>query len=241
MKKIGYFILAAAVLAALAAGVSAAHESWEEKEYGILLAFDDYSADTWEQAFDLFDRYGVRATFFVNAAGPTEFCAEAEKRGHEIGFHTKSHVKLTDVSKEEFYEEAIAPIETFRKQGYAMTSFAYPYGEYEDWMNVELLKYYDTVRGAWHYKGYTKDGIRGSFVESMSIDNIHYETDAQFRRAMRENLEDLVKCDEGTVVSMFSHAIEEGDWCISPRRLEILFEEAERLDIKFYTFRELQG
>ena len=102
----------------------------EKNQSGILLAFDDYDTDSWEAAFDLFDEYGVKATFFVNAFGPGDFCAQAKERGHEIGFHTIGHMDLTLLEEEHIIEQAIAPIESFREQGYELTAFAYPYGKY---------------------------------------------------------------------------------------------------------------
>lgn len=236
-------IIASVLIGTLALGIVSAVKlkEWNDKrQYGILLAFDDYSVASWEEHFDLFDKYGVKVTFFINTSEPTEFCDKAVKRGHEIGFHTKSHAKMTSLTEEEFYEEAIEPLQTFESQNYNITSFAYPYGEYEDWMNVKLLQYYDTVRGAWIYKGYTRDSIYKGFVESMSIDNIHFDSDEQFRKEIRRHLKDLKACDPGTIVSLFAHAIDDGQWCISEKRLEILFEEAQNLDIHFYTFQDLQ-
>lgn len=212
----------------------------EENKYGIMLSFDDYTVESWEDALHLFDKYDVDVTFFVNASVPCDFCHEAERRGHEIGYHTRNHVKLTDVSEDEFYQETVSDLETFREEGFEMSSFAYPYGAYEDWMNVELLKYYDTVRGAWAFKGYNRESVSEGFVESVSIDNIHYKTDEEFRREIQKMLDDLLTCEEGTVASMFSHAIDNGDWCIQPDRLEILFQEAKKRGIEFYTFSELQ-
>lgn len=207
---------------------------------GILLAFDDYNPNSWSEHFDLFDKYDVKVTFFVNLDEPDEFCAEAEKRGHEIGYHTRTHEKLTEASKEEFYEEAIAPIENFRSKGYELTSFAYPYGLYEDWMNEELLKYYSTLRGAYHFMGYYKESLHGGFVEAYPLDNLYFESDEDFRQKVGELLDVLVGCNDGTVASVYSHAISGGDWCITADRLEILFQEAQERDLAFYTFRELQ-
>jgi len=212
----------------------------EESKYGILLSFDDYTVESWEKALDLFDEYDVKVTFFINASEPCDFCREAQRRGHEIGYHTRNHRDLTELSEEEFYQEAIADLENFRAEGFEMTSFAYPYGEYQDSMNVELLKHYNTVRGAWVFKAYDRESISEGFVESGSIDNIHFESDEEFRREIQIMLDDLVACEEGAVASMFSHAIDYGDWCISSERLEILFQEAEKRNIEFYTFSELQ-
>lgn len=216
------------------------HQAELRNQKGILLAFDDYNPDTWQENFDLFDKYGVKVTFFVNLEEPDEFCEEAVKRGHEIGFHTAGHVYLTEVSKEEFYEQAIAPIENFRSQGFPLTSFAYPYGYYEEWMNEELLNYYETLRGAWHFQGVYKESLKGGFIEAYSIDNLHFESDEDFREKVGELLDILSGCDDGTVASLFSHAISGGNWCITTDRLEILFQEAEKRDLVFYTFQELQ-
>ncbi len=43
----------------------------------ILLSFDDYGAPCWEAAFDRFEKYDARVTFFINAREPTDFCFKA--------------------------------------------------------------------------------------------------------------------------------------------------------------------
>ena len=44
--------------------------------------------------------------------------------------------------------------------------------------------------------------------------------------------------NEGTVLSLYSHAIEGGDWCVMPDRLEFLFQKAQELNLKFYTYKD---
>ncbi|MGN0168350.1 MAG: polysaccharide deacetylase family protein [Acetatifactor sp.] len=243
-KRILLCILAAGLLVfAIALAVCAVRRIQAEKEQKqrvLVLAFDDYSAYTWESVFDLLDKYDAKVTFFINAFEPTDFCEKAIERGHEIGFHTASHVNLKDVSEEEFYNEAIAPIEIFRERGIELTSFAYPYGEYEDWMNEELLQYYKTLRGAYQFQVRFKFEIQGGFIESYSMDNIHYESDEDFQAMVVRLLDAFCDCDEGTVVSVYSHAIGDGEWCITQNRLEILLQEAEKRDIKCRTFQDLQ-
>ena len=248
-KKIVIVVILCIVMCALLAGMFAmrayrrhvaAWQVQQRNQKGILLAFDDYNPNSWSEHFDLFDKYGVKVTFFVNLKEPDEFCAEAVKRGHEIGFHTVGHAKLTEVSKEEFYEETIAPIENFRSQGYGLTSFAYPYGRYEDWMNEELLQHYETVRGAYHFMGYYKESLKKGFMEAYPLDNTYFESDEQFREKVEELLDVLVGCDDGTVACVYSHAISGGGWCITADRLEILFREAAERNLVFYTFQELQ-
>lgn len=66
------------------------------RERVLLVSFDDYGEAGWRSIFDLLDRYDAKVTFFVNAVTPTDFCKEAVEKGHEIGFHTKNHVNMTE-------------------------------------------------------------------------------------------------------------------------------------------------
>ncbi len=212
----------------------------DQRQRVLVIAFDDYSARDWESIFDLLDEYDTKVTFFINAFEPTDFCEKAIARGHEIGFHTGSHVHLNGLSEEEFYSEAIAPVEVFREKGIELTSFAYPYGEFEDWMHEELWKYYKTLRGAYNFEVRFKSEVPHCFIDSYSLDNIHFSSDEEFRACVVELLDAFCGCDEGTVASVFTHAIGAGDWCITNERLEVLLQEARKRDIKCTSFKELQ-
>ena len=242
MKKI-YIVLAAAIVAVFAlvltGFINQKKLENEKNQSGILLAFDDYNEQNWESYFDLFDQYDVRVTFFVNAYYPTEFCLRAIECGHEIGFHTLGHANLREVTKEEFIVQAIDPIEVFKEHGVELTSFAYPYGAYEAWMNEELLEHYDVVRGAYYYQLYNKSEFQKEFVESKPIDNYYYATDEAFQEDITQMLTEASQ-NEGTIVSLYSHAIDGGDWCVSAERLEYIFQKAKELNLKFYIYKDLQ-
>ena len=212
----------------------------ERNQCGILLAFDDYAEYTWREAFDLFDQYGVKVTFFVNAASPTDFCFEALERGHEIGYHTKDHKNLREITEEEVYEQAVAPLEIFRNEGIDITSFAYPYGAYNEKLNETLLQYYNVLRGAYNCEMNIKHNLRKGFVESMPLDNGSFGSQEEYEEKITAILEALAD-SKGTVLSMYSHSIDAGGaWCISEEKLVFLFEKAKELGLKFYTFQELQ-
>lgn len=239
-KKIlaGGIILA--VLVVMALGGYKLYRIHERDKCGILLAFDDYSADNWEKSFDLFDKYDVKVTFFINAAQPTDFCYKAKEKGHEIAFHTKSHANLIPLTDEEIYDQAIAPIETFQQEGVELTTFAYPYGEHTEELDEKLLEHYNVLRGAFAKVIYGKHQLRHGFVESNSIDNINYDSQEEYEEYITEILTDL-KTRKAGVVSLYSHAIEGGNWCVSEEKLEFLFQKAKELDLEFYTFQELQN
>ncbi len=212
---------------------------YKARQCGILLAFDDYNAESWEEYFDLFDRYNAKVTFFVNATEPTDFCYDAIERGHEIAFHTINHIDMTTITEEEVYIQAIKPIETFREHGIELTSFSYPYGAYSGELNDLLLQYYKVLRGAYYYQVVGKDVMRHGFVESLSIDNIHYSSDEEFEKHIDSIIAELSR-NKGAVVGLFSHAIGGGDWCITGERLEYLLQKANEAGIQFYTYKELQ-
>ena len=211
----------------------------QENPSGVLFAFDDYYAENWEEHFDLFDEYDADVTFFINSAYPTEFCTEAVERGHEIGFHTIGHVDLTNATEQEIYEEAIEPIEDFREAGFELTTFAYPYGNYTEALNDQLLQYYKVVRGGWQYELNPKEELKSGLVEARCMDNANFDSDLRFKLLVNKMLYQA-RWQEGTVVALYSHGIESGDWCITPERLEYILKRAKQLGMEFYTFQDLQ-
>ena len=239
-KKIVIIALLILSVSAIALGGIKLYRVYKARQCGIVLAFDDYNADSWEEHFDLFDKYNVKVTFFVNAYEPTDFCFNAIERGHEIGYHTAAHVKMTEIAEDEIYQQAIAPIEVFRKQGIELTTFAYPGGAYNEKLNELLLQHYNILRGAYYYQLAGKHEMRHGFVESLSIDNINYSSEEEFRERIDFILEELSN-NKGAVVGLYSHAISDGGaWCVPEERLEYIFQRAQEMGIQFYTYKELQ-
>ena len=238
IRRIGIGLIALGIV--LGVGVIALKE-WRDRQNqsGILLSFDDYDTGSWEAMFDLFDEYDVKVTFFVNAFGPADFCEKARDRGHDIGFHTIGHMDLTTISEEAIREQAIDPIEEFRSQGYDLVAFSYPYGKYTEEINQLLLQHYDVLRGAYYHELRDKDAVKGTLIESKSIDNTNYVDDAQFKNEIMTVLREAYD-NPGTVVSLYSHSINDwAQWAVSVERLEFIFETAQNLGLKFYTYSDL--
>ncbi|MDR2621485.1 MAG: polysaccharide deacetylase family protein, partial [Dysgonamonadaceae bacterium] len=143
---------------------------------GIVLGFDDYHPETWEQYFDLLDKYNAKVTFFVVAGTVSPFMLRAQNRGHEIGFHTINHLKLTGLSRKQFFEQTVSRISLFQEAGIELTTFAYPCGAYKSWMHNELLQYYKVVRGFKRFRLYDKQDMQSGFIHSKSIDNIRHKS-----------------------------------------------------------------
>jgi hypothetical protein len=156
----------------------------QESESGILLSLDDYYP-SWDEYLYLFDEIPV--TFFVVLnRNPVDFAIRAAAAGHEIGYHTKSHPGLDQVSRQRFDEETQMPI-SLREAGIDIVSFAYPYGAYRDWMNETLLQTYQFTRGfTKEINIYTVSALKqGGFFLSKSIDYNKYNSDETFEKSTR--------------------------------------------------------
>jgi peptidoglycan/xylan/chitin deacetylase (PgdA/CDA1 family) len=205
---------------------------------GIVLSFDDYYPETWEQHFDLFDEYGAKVTFFVKGGSVTKFMLDAQNRGHEIGYHTVNHLHLPKLSIEQFYEETISRISIFRDAGIELTSFAYPFGEYNSWMHEELLKYYKIVRGFSKFKRYTMDEMKSGFIDSKSIDNIKYKSEIYFQSSIDNMLQSAKHY--GKIITLTSHKISDDEWGITSERLEYVLNKCQEYGLTFYRYNDLQ-
>ena len=76
-------------------------------------------------------------------------------------------------------------------------------------------------------------------MESMSLDNVNYESMEQYEARIMEILTVMSEA-EGAVVPVYSHTIGDGAWSVSEERLVFLLEKATEMGLKFYTFQELQ-
>ncbi|GHV53304.1 hypothetical protein AGMMS49579_11850 [Spirochaetia bacterium] len=207
-----------------------------EDSAGILLGFDDNYEAQWENYFDLFDRYGARVTFFVQEQGP--FCAEALRRGHDIGFHTLHHPDLRKVSREVFLAETISPVDAFRQSGVGLSSFAYPFGFSEPWMHETLAGSFGIQRGyGTSFRIYNEEALRAGYISSRAIDNTVIKDDEDFDRYVALMLRTLKFLGGDHILPLTTHDISEtAPWGITPRRLEYTLKTARDLNLKFYRY-----
>jgi len=207
---------------------------------GLLLTFDDNYVETWEKNFDLFDSYNAKVTFFVQGEY-FSFCQMALERGHDIGYHSKNHLDLRNVSREVFIRETLTPIESFRKAGIPLYSFAYPYGFYNSWMHGELLKHYSILRGyGVTFRLYESTQIRNAFISSRALDNTLFVKDEDFMAAVDIMLRTVKFIGGGLVLPLTTHDISNtAVWGIKPQRLEYVLQTANDLQLVFYTYKDL--
>lgn len=102
----------------------------------VCLNFDDGYHDVYQNALPILDKYGIKATCFVNSGtvgNPVtmnwdELSELKNTYGWEVGAHGYSHPNLSELSLEEAEAEIELDLLLFREQGFDPQSFALPYG-----------------------------------------------------------------------------------------------------------------
>lgn len=99
----------------------------------VYLTIDDGPSYLTQQVLDIFDQYGVKATFFVTAQDPEYFymIREAYNRGHTIGLHSYTHDYETIYTSVEGYFEDLYRIGAVVEEqiGYIPCFIRFPGGE----------------------------------------------------------------------------------------------------------------
>jgi peptidoglycan/xylan/chitin deacetylase (PgdA/CDA1 family) len=126
-------------------GAGAGKFPWPEgKKAAVSLAFDDARLSQVDNGLPIFDRYGIKATFYVSPdkiQERLEGWKKAVRNGHEIGNHTMSHPctgnypafrfkALEEMTLEKIAQEIDGASQVIEKLlGVKPESFAYPCGQ----------------------------------------------------------------------------------------------------------------
>jgi hypothetical protein len=121
---------------------------------GIALSFDDRATDAWFSIRPLLS--GTRVTFFVSAYAFADDLGRAQLRaladdGHEIAAHSVLHLRappyVEDHGLDAYLDDEVVPsIEVLRQDGYAVSSFAYPFGARTGELDDAILEHVRVVR-----------------------------------------------------------------------------------------------
>ncbi|MCK5866880.1 MAG: polysaccharide deacetylase family protein [Mycoplasmataceae bacterium] len=213
----------------------------------LVLSFDDYYTQ-WYENRDLFLKYNAKVTFFVNDRRDTlNYIRDLESfinDGHEIGWHGKTHLNLNkfwDSNKIKLNSETfLASQEMSKLLSINITSFAYPYGQYNLDMVEYLKKYYIKQRSfILEDAFYTfEDASSTSMLKSQSIDNINYLNDEDFKSRISAQLQKA--SDNNLIIFYTTHQItKRKSWKISRKRLDFLLSETVRLNLDFLRYKDL--
>lgn len=123
---------------------------------GVALSFDDAYVDHWLSGVDLYARYGARLTFFVayfDSLTPERIASlhELARLGHTIEPHSMLHQRAPRYVEERglaayMADEVVPSIAALRDEGFAVTTFAYPFGARTAEIDRAVLEHVPIVR-----------------------------------------------------------------------------------------------
>jgi peptidoglycan/xylan/chitin deacetylase (PgdA/CDA1 family) len=225
---------------------------------GVVVTFDDRNFEGWIKAIPLFDKYGVKATFFISGAidrQTLETIGQLQSHGHAIGAHSIKHLGAVeycqDQSTEDYVRNEILPqVEALKAAGITPTAFAYPGSRNNAATDMALLKIFRHLRtGSGVAPGQQISGKGAFFVPADKIgehgclcgkgidyaptkeDRTYEQLDGALARAAK-NHEIIVFYAHGLSPSGKGHHV-------TPEALEHIFQKAQELQLMFYTFDQL--
>jgi len=135
----------------------------------VIISFDDDWQSQYDNAVPLLRKYGFTATFFVwvrvvghpHHMSWDEIC-ELDSQGMEIGCHTMTHLILPRLeSNDQLTHEIDAARDLISAHlGHPVTTFAYPFGQYDERV-VQAVRDagFTTARSTWPGIYHTPDGL----------------------------------------------------------------------------------
>jgi peptidoglycan/xylan/chitin deacetylase (PgdA/CDA1 family) len=135
----------------------------------IVISFDDDWQSQYVNAVPLLRKYGFTATFFiwVRAVGRAHHMTwdeirELDVQGMEIGCHTLTHLILPKLKSDDMLRREIVSAKDMieARIGHAVTSLAYPFGQYDERVVAAArVAGFTTARSTWPGVFHTKDGL----------------------------------------------------------------------------------
>lgn len=219
---------------------------------GLLISFDDYYK-TWDDVVLLFDENDIKATWYVKGGKTTDFEITANSLGQCIGYHTKNHTLLTNLSEKKFDNfidkfdwECIHFLNEYRAVGIPMKTFAIPHGnklilDYQiDRLyskgKFQIIRDFDPL-----FHLYTENEIKSGYISSQSIDNNKFIDDEDFSEKMNKRL--LITKLTQKIYPCTSHTFSDdvnanNGYSMTYKRLNLLFDLIKSYKLKTYTFDE---
>ncbi len=130
-----------------------------DKTFNVSFTFDDFPMSAVNGA-DIVEKHGGRAAFYactsmIDTYGPygemfnIETMLDLEKRGHEIGAHTHTHLDCALANKTTVLSDIENNLNALAESGLkkAPTSLAYPFGETQFNTKKQVIEKFDICRG----------------------------------------------------------------------------------------------
>jgi peptidoglycan-N-acetylglucosamine deacetylase len=225
---------------------------------GFVLTFDDSFVPEWYGIHNVLESYDAKATFFITrfynlTSEEINLLRDLEKRGNEVGSHSYSHISAleylkTHSAKEYIESEIIPSLRELRNHGFTVSSFAYPFGDNNDELDTEVMKYISMIRDL------TEIQRTKRTIPVIDIDEIFYKCDGahiiygldidkNFDIPLNEIDESFKRArDNSEIIIFYAHKpVEKAEnaYEIEISYLDSLLQKAQSYGLKSYTVSEL--
>ena len=154
LEQMDYLHSNAYVTIPIALLVKAITEGANLPDHPVVITFDDGNLDVYENAFPILQHYGYTATFYLvlnyldhSTFINTDQAAELAKADWEIGSHSTSHPYLAGMDAAALYQVADSKQALEDAIRVSVDTFAYPFGEHDDYIEGIVKKYYSSAVG----------------------------------------------------------------------------------------------
>ncbi len=225
-----------------------------EKRGAVIFTFDDAWISEWNSAIPLLDKYGIKATFFINRP---HLLTEEQKiilhklqnKGHEIACHGYNHknvVEYVDSTDILLAKEILPAKELLTQYGFNIKAYAYPFGSSTPAIDSLLLHYFKYLRKAtYNINDTTLDAYDEIYVKSktqrvfnaMGIDYNYNITSKSFEKG-------IIRAHKNNeVLVLYAHRIdnEPANYRISEANLEEFFSIVKKHKIHSIRISDLQN
>ncbi|WP_347841390.1 polysaccharide deacetylase family protein [uncultured Draconibacterium sp.] len=227
----------------------------QTKQQGaVVFSFDDQYIDEWYSQRDLFNRYNIKATFFINrphllSAAQIEKLKQLQADGHEIGCHGLNHLNVVDYkdSVEVLVKKEIKPaIKILTEMGFPPSSFAHPFGKSLPEIDDVLLQHFKYLRKAtYNINDTTIDFYNEIYAtpnhykvtNSMGIDTNYNISEENFETGL------LRAVDRNEVLILHAHKTDSSlaNYTVSPAYLESAFKLCRQHHLKSLRISDLEN
>ncbi len=219
----------------------------------IIYSFDDQYINEWFNNRELFLKYNIKATFFINRphlldSNKIAKLKQLEKDGHEIGCHGLNHLNVLDYTDSLDWlitNEILPAIKYLNDMGFDIKSYAHPYGKSSPKVDSVLCKYFKYLRKAtWNINNTTIDQYNEIFVNSNSQHVMNSMGIDYNYKSTLDNLETgiLRSINKNEVLVLHAHKIDttQSSYTINPNYLEDAFKLCKQHNIKSIRISDLE-
>lgn len=218
----------------------------------VVFSFDDQYVDLWYKQRELFNKYNMKATFFINRpqllqAEQIKKLKELQADGHEIGCHGLNHLNSVDYkdSIDLLIESDIKPaLEILKNYGFDVVSFAYPYGSSTPKIDSAFIHHFQYLRKAtWNMQDTTINNYNEIFATKTNFRiNNAMGIDTNYKITLENFETGLVRAQQkNEVLILYAHRIDTTlkDYSIHPKYLEDVFKLCTKNKIQSIRYRDI--